>query len=143
MTYLEFGTETYAELIDHALEGSPEEVCGILGGVAEEDGSRVEALHPAENAAPRPELEYYIDPEEQLSIIESIEGDGLEVVGFYHSHPAGPTEPSATDVARATWPGLSYVIVVLEGRHPFVGAWRWSDRTETFTQELIRVRDSP
>jgi proteasome lid subunit RPN8/RPN11 len=39
---------------------------------------------------------------------------GLEVVGFYHSHPDHPARPSATDLAEAHWFGCSYVITRVE-----------------------------
>ena len=58
--------------------------------------------------------------------MDRIEENGMEVVGFYHSHPIGPDEPSETDAADATWDGYSYVIVSLNGSHPFVGSWRWT-----------------
>jgi len=66
-----------------------------------------------------------IAPAEAIELIEGVEAEG-DLVGFYHSHPAGPPEPSETDAARAAWPGASYVIVALGGE-PCVGAWRWTD----------------
>jgi proteasome lid subunit RPN8/RPN11 len=38
-------------------------------------------------------------------------GRNLEVVGFYHSHPHSPPEPSATDVTEASYPDHLYLIV--------------------------------
>jgi proteasome lid subunit RPN8/RPN11 len=137
---LDLGCDAYDALVDHACEGAPNEICGVLGGLRDDDTSSVLSVHPAENAADTPRTEYSIDPEEQLALIEAIEADGDDVVGFYHSHPAGPPAPSETDAARATWPGLSYVIVVLDGRHPYVGSWRLDGDTETFEQEIVRRR---
>lgn len=85
-----FARKAYNEVICAAYDGHEEEVCGLLAGEFEAAETRVEAVYPAENAADRPEIRYYIDPEEQLELIESIEDEGLEVAGFYHSHPAGP-----------------------------------------------------
>lgn len=135
---IEFSREAYDAIVAHAREGSPMEICGVLGGDFGDERSRVEATYRAANVSETPETEYYIDPEEQLEITEDIEGDGRNVVGFYHSHPAGPTTPSETDAARATWPGLSYVIVCLDGE-PFVGAWRWNADEERFEQEAVRI----
>jgi proteasome lid subunit RPN8/RPN11 len=144
------------EMITHAREGAPEEVCGILAGVrgkseedeSEEDESRVEECHPAENVAENPRVRYEIDPREQLELMEAIEESGREVVGFYHSHPRGPAGPSATDAVQATWPDRSYVIVSLEGSEEdvsdegdvSVGSWRWTG--EEFVEESVRV-ESP
>jgi proteasome lid subunit RPN8/RPN11 len=74
-----------------------------------------------------------------------------EVVGFYHSHPAGPDGPSATDRAQARWPDHVYVIVSLGGAEraaspeaddgppeatATVGAWLWTG--ETFARLTVR-----
>jgi proteasome lid subunit RPN8/RPN11 len=40
--------------------------------------------------------------------------DGLEILGFYHSHPDHPAQWSATDLAEAHWLGCSYVITAIE-----------------------------
>lgn len=131
-----FSRNAYDDVVKAAYEGHEREVCGILGGEHGVEESTVEAAYPAENAADRPEIRYAIDPEEQLAIIERLEDEGFAVAGFYHSHPAGPTRPSPTDADRATWPGLSYVIVALDG-YPYVGSWRWRD--DAFEQETVRV----
>lgn len=131
-----FSREAYDEVVYAAYDGHEEEACGLLAGEFDSSETKVDAVYPAENAADRPEIRYYIDPEEQLELIETIEDEGLEMAGFYHSHPAGPPRPSTTDADRATWPGLSYIIVSLDG-YPFLGSWRWRDGT--FEPELVRV----
>lgn len=113
-------------IVERAREGTPEEICGVLGGTYEPHGwSRVRSQYPADNAADRPRTRYRIDPEEQLAIFERIERCGEEIVGFYHSHPRGPSRPSETDEAQATWPDRSYVIVSLDPRS--IGSWRWRE----------------
>jgi proteasome lid subunit RPN8/RPN11 len=133
---IQFPRRLYDEVVRHAYRGNEEEVCGILGGQYAPDHSVVESVHAAENVADAPETRYYIDPEEQLAITETIEAAGQEIVGFYHSHPAGPSQPSETDADRATWPDRSYVIVALNG-YPYVGSWRWRD--DEFEQEQVTV----
>ncbi|ELZ01588.1 Mov34/MPN/PAD-1 family protein [Natrialba chahannaoensis JCM 10990] len=112
-----------AQLCDHARTGTPEEICGILGGTFDPDQSRVSTAYPATNVADTPRTRYRIDPEEQLECFERLEAAGEEIVGFYHSHPKGPARPSETDVEAATWSDRSYVIVSLEP--VAVGSWRW------------------
>ncbi|MFB6184596.1 MAG: desampylase [Haloarculaceae archaeon] len=125
MTTISFTRDAYDAVVDHAHEGAPEEVCGVLGGT-DGDAARVTTVRRAANVAASPRTAYALDPGEQLAAMESIEAAGDDVVGFYHSHPDGPAGPSRTDAERATWPGASYVIVVLDGAHPFVGSWRWT-----------------
>ncbi|MFA9417669.1 desampylase [Natrinema sp. HArc-T2] len=109
---------------ERAHEGQPNEICGILGGAYEPEGtSRVHSQYPADNVAANPRTRYEIDPEQQLAIFDRLEDHGEEIVGFYHSHPRGPPRPSETDAQLATWPNRSYLIVSLEP--PEIGSWRW------------------
>ncbi|WP_121821704.1 desampylase [Halostella salina] len=134
----------YNRIVEHARDGTPEEVCGVLGGSTDPGGDgdqrgtqRVDTALAVENVADDPRTRYELDPSEQLRRIEAIEGDGDAVVGFYHSHPRGPAGPSDTDRALATWPGMSYVIVSLGDGDPEVGSWRWTG--ERFEAEQVAV----
>jgi len=133
--------EVYDAVLDHALAGTPEEVCGILAGERGEGTSHADLARRTENAAVNPRTTYRIDPETQLEAMDAVEAEGHDVVGFYHSHPAGPAGPSRTDAARASWPGYSYLIVVLGEDRPSVGSWRWTG--ETFERESVAVRSLP
>jgi len=116
-------------IFGRAREGSPEEICGVLGGTYESEGtSRVHSQYPADNVAENPRTRYEIDPEQQLAIFDRLEARGEEIVGFYHSHPRGPARPSDTDAALATWPDRSYLIGSLEPHE--IGSWRWRARVD-------------
>jgi proteasome lid subunit RPN8/RPN11 len=126
------------DLLAHAREGSPEEVCGVLGGVrpdANDEEFVVETARRVPNVAASPRTEYTLDPGAQLEAMAAIEDAGRDVVGFYHTHPRGPLQPSATDEARATWPGYAYVVVVPD--EGLVGCWRWTG--ERFEREDVVV----
>ena len=125
-----------ATILEHARRGRPREVVGVLAGDRAEDVSVVERRYEASNAAERPRVRYEIAPEAEIEILERIDRDGLDVVGFYHSHPRGPLEPSDVDAERAAWPGYSYVIAVPPDR---LGSWRWDG--ERFEREPIRSSD--
>ncbi|WP_096391327.1 desampylase [Halopenitus persicus] len=137
---IEFTRGTYDEVVHHADEGGDREVCGVLAGTHGAEHSVVTDVYGTENAAETPRSRYRIDPETQFEVMEAIEADGLDLVGFYHSHPTGPTVPSETDAERATWPDHSYVICALDG-YPFVGSWRWRDADDAFEQETVAVAD--
>jgi proteasome lid subunit RPN8/RPN11 len=121
-------------------------VCGVLagrrvvdgggdgagGGGREDDGDeggesaacdRVTAVRRVPNVAENPRVAYELDPEETLSAIESLEAEGLDLVGFYHSHPETEPVPSRTDRERATWTGYVYLICSPDGR---ANAFRWT-----------------
>jgi len=126
------------DIVEHAREGAPEEVVGVLAGSHGEDRSTVERSLRADNAAETPGTRYEIAPAEELALLERVDEAGLDVVGFYHSHPRGPLEPSEVDARRAAWPGYSYLIVSLGETPPAVGGWRWTG--EAFRAEPVRDR---
>lgn len=132
---------TFDLIVEHAEQGGSAEVCGVLGGLFDDEHSVVESVHRATNVAEAPDSRYLIDPAEQLEIMEHIEDSGEEVVGFYHSHPSGPPRPSATDADRAAWPDRSYVVVSLEGR-PTANSWRWGGDEAGFEPESLEVVDA-
>jgi proteasome lid subunit RPN8/RPN11 len=126
-------------VLSHARAASPEEACGVLAG-RRGDPSVVESVRRAENAAATPQTDYEIAPAALFDHLGAIERAGREVVGFYHSHPAGPAEMSATDRERAAWEDYSYLLVALDGR-PSVASWRW--RGDRFEPETVRVINTP
>ena len=112
-----------AEMIRHAREGVPNEVCGILGGKA----GRAHTLYRAANEEPSP-TRYKIASRDLIRIWKDIEGQGLELVGAYHSHTHSPAYPSRTDVEQAFWPDTFYLIVSLMAADaPEVRAFRIVD----------------
>jgi proteasome lid subunit RPN8/RPN11 len=58
----------------------------------------------------RPESRYRLDPDDFLAADREARAAGLDVVGFWHTHPDHPAEPSPTDLAAA-WSDYSYLII--------------------------------
>jgi len=108
------------KIVDHAREAAPAECCGLLVGHSDEI---VDAL-PTRNIAGNP-LRFVIDPKDHIDGRREARRRGLEVVGFYHSHPHSPAEPSETDVAEATYPDHVYLIVSLAAESPDVALFRF------------------
>jgi proteasome lid subunit RPN8/RPN11 len=88
---------------------APEEACGLLSGQNETGAYRVVEVIPTTNELHSP-VRYRIDPHEQIAAFNQIDAQGLELVGIYHSHPAGPPAPSPTDIAEAFYPEAVYLI---------------------------------
>ncbi|MBA3865858.1 MAG: M67 family metallopeptidase [Solirubrobacterales bacterium] len=112
------------EMVAHAREDLPNECCGMIGGA---DGEATGVARVANSAASP--LRYEMDPQEQYDALKSIEGDGGELLGIYHSHTKSAAYPSQTDVNQAVaWPEQIYVIVSLaDERAPDVKAYLLKD----------------
>lgn len=89
-----FLTRMRAYIDSHA----PLEACGLLAG---REG-RVQAVLPVSNQA-RSSTRFVMDPVEQLRAFDWIEAHGMELLAIFHSHPAGPQGPSATDIQEAAY----------------------------------------
>ena len=108
------------ELLEQALSAHPLECCGILFGTP----GRIERALPAHNVHPSPRTHFEIDPQALIDAHRAAREGGPHVVGYFHSHPAGPPEPSATDRACAARDGRIWAIVGLEGGERTVLFWR-------------------
>jgi proteasome lid subunit RPN8/RPN11 len=101
----------YAALRMHGEETYPHECCGVLLGRSAPDGNRVREIVRAGNTrTDSARNRYNIAPEELIKIQHQARKLGLDIVGFYHSHPDCPAQWSQTDFAEAHWVGCSYVI---------------------------------
>ncbi len=101
----------YQALRAHGEETHPHECCGVLLGKAEPEGNRVHQIVRAGNTrSDRAHDRYNIAPEELIKIQRQARGLGLDIVGFYHSHPDCPAQWSKTDFDEAHWVGCSYII---------------------------------
>ncbi len=110
-------------MLAHAIDGLPEEACGLMGGHPGED--RVEAFVPTRNADASAKT-YSIGPDGFLAADRTLDPLGLDVVGVMHSHTHTDPYPSPTDVARADNPlliGWHYVIVSLRDTQPMLRSW--------------------
>jgi len=96
------------DLIAHAREGFPLEVCGILGG----SGESASAIYRMTNTDASNE-HFMMEPREQFSVVKDLRAKGLSMLAVYHSHPETPARPSVEDIRLALTPGVSYVIVSL------------------------------
>ena len=98
------------EIRRHGQEGYPHEICGLMLGPGGGRG-RVTEAHRARNIiVDRAADRYEIDPRDQIRIQRDADDRGLDVVGYYHSHPDHPAQASATDAQRS-WAGVIYLIV--------------------------------
>ncbi|MEN7538728.1 M67 family metallopeptidase [Aurantiacibacter flavus] len=101
----------------HARLTAPLECCGLLLG----QGSTITEACPARNVHLSPQTHFEIDPQALIDAHRAARAGGPQVLGYYHSHPRGPAEPSATDRAMAAHDGAIWAIVGQDGA---IGLWR-------------------
>ena len=122
---LRMSAEITAQIIEHALSGYPDEVCGLVAG----RGDVATAAYPGRNISPTPAVTYELD-HDTLARVFDFEDAGLELVAIYHSHPHGPETPSPTDIAYAYYSESVYLIVSLATPdRPVVRGFRITDRS--------------
>ena len=109
-----------ARVTAHARAALPEECCGFLIG----HDDRIEDAIAARNVSEQPTIRFLIDPADHFNAIRLARGRGLDVVGFYHSHPRSAAMPSVTDLAEATYHGYLYLIVGLARETPEIALFR-------------------
>lgn len=122
----------YDEIRAHGEEAYPKECCGVLLGISAEDGWWVAASVRADNArTDAAHNRYSIDPAELVKIERQAREAGMDIAGFYHSHPDHPAQWSTTDFAEAHWLGCSYVITaVAHGQAAVTNSFRLAGTTE-------------
>ncbi len=105
------------EIFAHACEGYPDEICGVL--VGNSSGVDLAACREVRVAVRARNIEtvrrndrYQLDPADMARASALAREQGLEIVGFYHSHPDHPAVASVTDLENSSpWGGYSYPIV--------------------------------
>jgi len=124
----------YDQIRRHGEVAYPYECCGILLGQFN-DGTvtthTVSHAVPVPNASATPARHYEIGSKDLILVMREARAAGCEIVGFYHSHPDHPAQPSATDLREAHWLGCSYVITaVIQGRATATRAFLLTGKSE-------------
>ena len=112
---LKLNEQVYDAIRHHGEETYPHECCGVLLGRSEDGVNEVEeAVRAGNTRTDSAHNRYHIAPQELVKIQRLGRERGLDIVGFYHSHPDHPAQWSPTDFAEAHWLGCSYVITAVE-----------------------------
>ena len=138
-----FATNHLAEIQQHGEATFPHECCGFLLGHLEDDRRIVARTQRAQNLRDdSPQNRYEISPQDYVRADREARQAGLDIVGFYHSHPDHPARPSQFDLENA-WPELIYVIVsVNKGKAGEMAAWKLANDRSRFLQEELTIDNS-
>jgi proteasome lid subunit RPN8/RPN11 len=140
---LKISAELAEKIRNHGAETYPHECCGALLGRDTEVADRslyreIRALHPLINRRDdSPRNRFSVTSQDVLDAEKAAASQGLEVVGWYHSHPDHPAKPSQYDREHA-WPWYSYIIVSVANKIPEdMTSWRLTDDRSDFQNEDI------
>jgi proteasome lid subunit RPN8/RPN11 len=140
----------------HGVREYPSECCGVLLGRANgvlkqvtdvealqnlrHDVSRAQEFLPVDDPTRESgRNRFLIDPLDQLRIEKDARARGLEVLGYYHSHPDHPARPSIYDREHA-WPWYSYVIISVEQGVPGnLTSWVLAEDRLAFRAEEVEI----
>lgn len=124
----------------HGAETYPHECCGALLGRDTDARREVLQLLPLPNRRhDSPRNRFELAPEDVRLAEKTARETGLELLGWYHSHPDAPARPSEFDRAHA-WPWYSYIIVSVRGGEPAdTTSWRLQDDRAAYDSETIHV----
>ncbi len=154
VTALWISSRLAEEIRAHGVETYPHECCGALLG-RDTELARDQADAEQKTAAPRevlrlfplanrngdsPRNRFMVTADDVRTAEAAAQKQGLEIVGWYHSHPDHPARPSEYDRAHA-WPWYSYIIVsVDDGAAGDMTSWRLNDDRQEFSPEEIEIR---
>ena len=120
----------------HGRETFPHECCGAMLG---KNGVVQEAFALANTTEEGPRRRFLVRPDDYRVAEQRARDTGLELLGFYHSHPDHPAKPSQYDLDHA-WPSFSYVIVsVMAGEDQQLTSWQLKDDRSAFEEESVEA----
>ena len=140
---IELSRELISIIKRHGEVCFPNECCGFLLGAAENGKKRVRDTRPIENAREQDQQyhRFLITPDTFRLTEQEARDGGLEIIGFYHSHPNAEAQPSDYDLDHA-WPWYSYLICsIREEKAQEMTSWVMADDRSAFQGEEIVQSD--
>lgn len=134
---LEIAENHIEEIGRHGARAYPKECCGALLGVATDDAKQVRELLPLDNRrqGEAARTRFLITAEDYRWVEKQARAKGLDILGFYHSHPDHPAQPSEFDREHAL-PWYSYIVVrVAGGKAQETTSWVLADDRSLFLPE--------
>lgn len=125
----------------HGVDTYPHECCGALLGADEEGMREVADLYPLVNRREdSPRNRFSVEADDVRAAEAAARQKGLQLIGWYHSHPDHPARPSEYDREHA-WPWYSYVIISIVNEQPKeLTCWRLRDDRTVFEPEEMAVK---
>jgi proteasome lid subunit RPN8/RPN11 len=119
----------------------PNEGGGFLLGEINGDVTRIAEITQVENTFETEEQyhRYAMTPQDWARLEDEADEHGLELVGYYHSHPDSPAIPSIYDRDHAL-PNFVYIITsVMDGKAVDMKVWRLRTDRSQFDEQTLTV----
>ena len=126
-------------IIEHAKNRLPDEACGLIGGIDNEDGVReIRKVYLLTNTDHSRE-HFSIDPKEQLQAVKDMRSVGIKPLGNWHSHPESPSRSSDEDIRLAVDSEASYLILsLMDIDNPVLNSFHVENGVST-REELVEL----
>jgi proteasome lid subunit RPN8/RPN11 len=143
--------ELAEKIFKHGVDAYPHECCGALLGRDTNSGDlpsrprEIFDLFPLINRREdSPQNRFSVTPRDVMDADRAAQSRGLDIIGWYHSHPDHPAKPSEYDREHA-WPWYSYIIVsVHQGVPQDMTSWQLKEDRTGYAEEIIEIRkDAP
>lgn len=125
--------EHLEEMQQHVAAQAPLEACGLLIG----KNDRVENVRIVRNAEQSP-VRFRMDPQEQYNALMWIEDNDLDLLGIFHSHPAGPETVSDTDIDEAVFEAVHIVWSCVDDNWNARGFWIENKKVTEVELQVIK-----
>jgi proteasome lid subunit RPN8/RPN11 len=122
----------WQEMLHYVDSQIPFEACGLLAGAH----NHVQKVIQVQNQAQSP-VRFVMDPHEQLKAFDWIESNGLDLLGIFHSHPAGPAIASANDIVEAAYEVVHIIWSRIGDRWQARGFWIENGEASEITLQVI------
>ncbi len=126
---LKLSRQQRQQLLDWAEQAAPHECCGLLLG----QDSDVELIELASNVAADTRRRFEIDPAALIAAKKEARRGGLQILGYFHSHPNGLAVPSVEDARQAANDGRYWLIIANDG----ISLWQAYGEPLTFVATAI------
>ena len=135
------GGEAWSRVVRHTIEIYPKEACGILLSHSEK-ARHIQEVYPTKNVHSEDQAKrYLVDPLEFIDVDKWAEERGLDICGFYHSHPDHPSAPSEYD-GKMAWEGYLYIILSIKaGKFNDARAWIYDSEKQCFAEVTFRAQE--